>query len=201
MNVEQLISRASAHGIDLIHAAGAAIETHGTARKRERTEIEKKLGIPDVRETASGRESRTARGSNWSIAELAQAAAAGGVFGARWLSVRYSIAGDVSCSDELWSSLVYHGSLIARREWWPPRVLGSNGKLKFYREELAQLVLDEDAHKHYFATAPALYSVYMDVTPVEWDKTLDGPFRSLKTLYEGWLTGALAGIRRGLRGD
>jgi hypothetical protein len=200
INVEQLIGLAGARGVDLTHAAGAAIETKGIARNRERTDHEIELGV-GVRETAFGRQTRTSRRAAWSLAELGQAAVAGGVHGSRWLAVRYSIAGDSSCADELWSCLAYHGSFIARREWWPAKVLGSNGRLKFYREDLAQLVLDADAHRHYFAAAPALYAACMDITPPEWDRTLSGPFRSLKTVYEGWINSALAGIRRGLRGD
>jgi hypothetical protein len=64
----------------------------------------------------------------------------------------------------------------------------------------SELVLDEDAHRHYFTATPALYAICMDVAPTIWDKTLMSPFRSLKTAYEGRLNSALAGIQRGLRG-
>ncbi len=199
MNAEQLLSLANARGIDLKGAAGAAIETKGIGRKRERTEVERELGI-DVQETARGRHSRTYRRPEYSLAELAQAAAAGGVKGARWLAVRFSVAGDFGCIDELHDRLSYEAVQIGRRDWWPMQVMCAHGKLEFYRERLARLVLDEDAHRHYFAAAPALFAVCMDVTQPEWDRNLSDPFRSLKAVYEGWLNRALAGIRRGLRG-
>lgn len=201
MNAEQLIGRASARGIDLVHAAGAAINELGIARKRALTDIEKKLGIPDVRETAAGHETRTYRRPAFSLAELGQAAVAGGVHGTRWLAIRYSIAGDSSCIDELRSSLTYRGHLISRRESWAPQVVGLDGRRHFFRERLADLVLTEDSHRHYFAAAPALYAICMDVPPTAWAQTLNAPFRSLKTVYEGWLTDALAALRRGMRGD
>ncbi|MGO9038872.1 MAG: hypothetical protein ACLQKH_12890 [Steroidobacteraceae bacterium] len=183
-----------------MRAAGAATETHGIARKRERTRLEVNLGI-DVQETASGRESRTYRRPAWSMAELAQAAAAGGVHGVAWLAVRYSVAGDASCAEELHGALAYHAQLIGRRESWPPRVMSLDGNPKFFREELAAMALDEDAHRHYFAAAPALYAVYMGVTPAVWEQTLTGPFHSLKAKYSSWISIACAGIQRALRGD
>jgi hypothetical protein len=200
LNVEQLVGLANARGVDLVRAAGAATETGGIARKRDRTRFEVRFGI-DVRETACGRETHTYRRPAWSLAELAQAAAAGGVHGVRWLALRYSIVGDMSCADELHGSLAYQACMIGRRESWPPQVVGLDGKPKFFRELLAQLVLDEDAHKHLFVAAPALYAVYMDVGQAIWDQRLDAPFRSLKTHYEGWIAAAIAGIRRGMRGD
>jgi hypothetical protein len=78
MNVEQLVSLANARGVDLKHAAGAAIETKGISRQRQRqrqrqrTGLERELGV-DVRETASGRQSRVHPRPAWTLAELAQA--------------------------------------------------------------------------------------------------------------------------------
>jgi hypothetical protein len=200
LNVEQLVGLANARGVDLIRAAGAATETGGIARMRPRTRLEIKLGI-DVRETVRGRETRVYRRPAWSIAELAQAAAAGGVHGVRWAALRYSVIGDLSSVDELQGALGYQAVLIGRRENWPPRVVGLDGQPHFFRERMAELVLLADAHRHYFDAAPALYAAIMDVTPAVWDRTLHAPFRSLKTHYEGWIAAALAGIRRGMRGD
>ncbi|MGO9717271.1 MAG: hypothetical protein ACLPV2_09890 [Steroidobacteraceae bacterium] len=134
------------------------------------------------------------------MAELAQAAAAGGVRGVPWLAVRYSIAGDASCADELHSSLAYQAHLIARRERWPPRVIGLDGHRQFYCEALAELVLDDDAHQHLFMAAPSLHAICMKVPETVWDQTLAGPFRSLKAKYSSWISIACAGIQRALRG-
>jgi hypothetical protein len=200
LNVEQLIGLANARGVDLKRVAGAATEIHGIARKRERTPLEVGLGV-DVRKTVNGRETRVHRRPAWGLAELATAAAAGHVHGAPWLAVRYSIAGDASCADDLWSSLFYQATLIGRREGWPARITGLDGQYHFFRERLSELVLTVDMHRHYFDAAPVLYAVCMDVTPVVWDQVLSSPFRSLKTRYQGWIDSALAGIRRGMRGD
>lgn len=200
LNVEQLIGLANARGVDLVRAAGAATETHGIARQRPRTPLEVKLGI-DVKKTVNGHETRVYRRPAWSIAELAQAAVAGGVHGVRWTALRYSVIGDLSSVDELQGALGRQACEIGRRERWPPRVMGLDGQPHFFRERLAELVLLADAHRHYFDAAPALHAAIMDVTPAVWDKTLHAPFRSLKMHYEGWVGAAIAGIRRGLRGD
>jgi hypothetical protein len=201
LNAAQLISLANARGVDLVRAAGAATETEGIARKRALTEEEKKQGIRDVRETAAGRETRTYRQGAWSFAELGQAAAAGGVRGAPWQAIRYSIMGDRSCEGTLHLSLAIEANFLARRDWWAPQVVGCDGQRKFYREELAMLVLDADLHRQYFAWAPQLYAVYMAVDGAIWNRDLESQFASLNAKYQSWISTAMGGIQRGLRGN
>jgi hypothetical protein len=131
------------------------------------------------------------------VAELGQAAQGLGVI--PWNAALYSFAGSSDGYWLLWSALSCEANRIARRESWAPRVTAENGEQRFYRETLAQLVLDEDAHKDMFAAAPALYAVYMGVTPPIWDQDLRGPFRSLQSAYERWLATARNVIGRWIR--
>jgi hypothetical protein len=199
MNAEHLVALANARGVDLKHAVGATIETRGIARQRDRTKREVELGL-DVTETASGRESRSYRRPAWSMSEFAQAAAAGGIKGAPWAAVRYSIAGDASCQDELHHSLFGQALQFMRRDNWAFRVPGLDGQPKCYLEDLSDLVLTEDAYKHYFAGAPLLFSIFMNVSNETWSRSLEWQYATLKAKYATWIEIGLAGIRRGLRG-
>jgi len=197
LNAAGLVQLAAARGIDLAHIAGVASNLDGVAKKRARTEIERKLGIPDVRETASGRETRTYRRPSFGVAELGQAAQGLGVI--PWNAALYSFAGSSDGYWLLWGALASEANRIARREMWAPRVMGEHGEQRFYRENLAALVLDHDAHQHLFAAAPALYAVYMGVAPPTWEQELRGPFRSLQGTYERWLATARSAIGRWLQ--
>jgi hypothetical protein len=188
---------ATARGIDLQHVAGVSSNVDGIAKKRARTEIERKLGIPDVRETVKGRETRGHRRPAFGVAELGQAAQGLGVI--PWNAALYSFAGSADGYWLLWSALSCEANKIARRESWAPRVTTENGEQRFYREQLSLLVLDEDRSKHLFAAAPALYAVYMNVTPATWDGQLQGQFRSLQSSYERWLQIARSTIGRWIR--
>jgi hypothetical protein len=198
LNAAGLLQLATARGIDLNHIAGVASNIDGIAKKRERTEIERKLGIPDVRETASGRETRTRR-AGWGLAELGQAANGLGVI--PWSAALYSFAGSQQDYWLLWSALSCEANRIARREHWAAQVMAENGRQQFYRETLAALVLDEDAHKQMFLSAPQLYSAYMGVAPATFDGQLRDPFRSLQSVYDRWLATARSVIGRWIRED
>lgn len=197
MKAEELICLATARGVNLSRVGGAASEMHGVARERERTPEERKLGKA-VDLTARGRDSRSYRRADWSLAELGQAAG-GRVGGAAWLAVRYSIAGDSSCAAELWSRLASEATSIGRRDHWAPKVLGLDGKMKFFREELAQLVLDDDAHRQYFVAAPALYPAYMEVGERTWNRDLEDYFVTLKDKLTSWIRMGCAAMQPALR--
>lgn len=198
MNAAELVSLVAPHGVDLKHVAGCATEKHGTARKRKRSPLEVRLGI-DVTESVQGHESRTYRQPKWSVAELAQAAQ--GLDQIPWYAARYSFAGDVSCYWTLWSALAFETQRLARREGWQPQVLGADRNPKYYQQELAQLVLDVDAHRHVFATAPTLYATYMRVAPDTWNRVLAPRLEALQARYEAWLGQARATIQAWLRED
>lgn len=199
MDAASLIKLAAARGIDLNHIAGVASKLDGAAapRRLSRSEVkfrnENKLSL-DVHETVKGRESRSYRRPGWSVAELGQAAKGLGVI--PWTAALYSFAGAREGHWLLWNALAGEAHRIARREYWVPRVATEDGRMKFYREELAELVLIEDCHKHLFLAAPILYAARMGVTIPVWDRQLVGPFRSLKGRYEGWLGSARSTISK-----
>lgn len=199
LNAAGLVQFAGARGIDLKHVAAVASNLDGVAKKRARTEAEKKLGIPGVMETAAGRETRSYRRPAFGVAELGQAAQGLGVL--PWNAALYSYAGAEDAYWLLWSALSSEANHIARRESWAPRVITETGEERFYRETLSALVLDHDAHQHYFTAAPALYAVYMGVTPATWDSSLRDPFRSLRQVYDRWLSIARSAIGRWIRSE
>ena len=182
--------------------AGAASNVDGIAQKRRLTrgEIkyrnEVKLSL-EIQETVRGRHTRTYRRPTWSIAELGQAAR--GLGEIPWAAVLYSHAGAQEEYWVLWSALALEAQRVARRENWPARIIGEDGSRQFYREELAELVLFEHAHKHWFLAAPQLHAIWMKVSPPVWDQTLNSPFRSLKASYDRWLGTGISAIGRMIR--
>lgn len=197
MNAAGLVQLAAARGIDLNHVAGVASNIDGVARKRVRTDVERKAGIPQVRETARGRETRTYRQPAWTIADLGQAAK--GLGPVPWAAALYSFAGSKQGYWALHSALADKANRLSRRDHWAPRVLGAGGVYIFFREQLASLVLTEDADLHWFAGRPNLYADFMGVDPEIWEKTLLDPFLSLKAVYASWLSVACGVIGRSIR--
>lgn len=199
MNSATLVQLAAARGIDLQHVAGVASNVDGIARKRTLTAIERRLGIREVCQTVKGRESRNYRPPAMGIAELGQAAKGLGTI--PWNAALYSFAGSRDGYWILWSALASEAHRLARREHWAPRVITEDGHHRFFREPLSELVLIEDSNRHLFAAAPALYAVYMNVSAPTWQTELSGPFRSLKSTYEQWLTIARSVIGKWIRED
>jgi hypothetical protein len=199
MDAASLIKLAAARGIDLNHVAGVASRLDGAAapRKLSATELkyrkEHKFSL-DVAETVKGRESRTYRQPGWTIGELGQAAQ--GLGPIPWAAALYSYAGSRHAYYVLWQALATEAHRIAKREGWPAKVVNENGEPRFFREDLAELVLIEDANKHIFAAAPALHALYMNVTVISWEKHLNDPYRSLKGAYDRWLDTARGWISR-----
>lgn len=199
LNAEALIALAGAHGIDLVHVAGSAIRTEGIASQRPRTQLERKLGI-EVRETAAGRETRNYRRPNWSLAELVQAAAAGGVHGVQSWALRYSVAGDGSCLDELHSALASQAHRIAKRESWPPQMMSLDASRRVPREACRTGPPRRSSSPLLRRRAGALCGL-----PRRIGRRLGTgrarPIRSLSQKDASWIDIACAGIRRGIRGE
>ena len=199
MDAASLIKLAAARGIDLNHVAGVASRLDGKAAERRLSAAElkfrkeNKLGL-DVYETVKGRETRTYRRPNWSGAELGQAAKGQGLI--PWNAALDSIAGFRDNYWLLWNALSGEAYRLSRREFWVPRVATEDGGMQFYRESLAQLILEEEANKPYFTAAPILYPAFMKVTLPVWERQLFGYFVSLKTQYDGWLGSARSWISK-----
>jgi len=202
LKAAELVSLAAAHGIDLTHVAGNASELHGPARKRRLSPAEIKLrkdlhiGL-EVVPTAQGAGSHVYRRPTWTAAELGQAAQ--GVGRMPWLAACYSFAGDSTGYPELHRGLMMEALRIATAEKWPMRVIGRDGSMQFYVAELAQLVLDADAHKWIFTAAPSMYAICMRMEEEIWATTMSRRFTSLHVRYEGWLATAQGMIQRRLR--
>jgi hypothetical protein len=196
MKADELVSLAAAHGIDLGHVAGNASDLQGPARPRRRNDRELRCGIP-VHLTVRGTGSRVYRRPAWTSAELAQAAIA--VPRMPWLAACYSFAGDASGYKELHRGLMHQALQISEAEDWPWRVRGRDGAWRFYTAELAQLVLDGEAHQHLFVAAPCLYALCMGVDEGVWAATLAQRYGSLQGKYERWLDVARGMIQRWLR--
>ena len=189
---------AGSRGIDLTYIGGTATETKGIARKRERTRLEieprKTSRRPQLVARAGITVGRPGARPNQ------QAAAAGGIKGAPWAAVRYSVAGDASCTDELHYSLFDQALRFSCRDRWAFQVPALDGHPKCYLEDLTDLVLTEDTHRHYFAGVPSLYSVCMKVSSETWNRTFEWQYATLKAKYASWIEIGLTGVRRGLRG-
>jgi hypothetical protein len=217
MRAAELLALCSAAGVDLTHAGGIASNLDGEAAERKRTREELRDGV-DVVATAKGTGSRTYRRPYWSLAELGMAAGGIELGELPWYAARYSFAGDQSCYWSLWWGLLYQAQRMARREGWQPRVIGRSprdartGKLipgavgepQFYLLDLAQLVLDEDAHRWLFVgpkSIPRLHALYLRVEDPTWECILEPRYRSLQACYERWLNIARATIQRRLMQD
>jgi hypothetical protein len=224
-----MLAKARGIDLNHIAGVASNVEGRAAVRKLTAKEIEyrnaEKLSL-EVCESAKGRESRTYREAAWSVAELGQAAK--GLGAIPWAAALYSFAGSKDGYWLLWQALANEAQRIARREMWTPRVvtqvrierprvksdgkpfLGPDGKLvidvtyeegerSFYREELAELVLIEDANRYLFVAAPQLYAIKMKVSVEVWEKQLFQPFRSLQATYDRWLNIARAVIGAWIR--
>lgn len=205
-----MVALAAAHSIDLGHVAGIASDTHGIAKKRQRTKAERRENIP-IRDTVTGRESRIYRRPAWTHADLGFCAAGGsmraadgrevyradrGVPRMPWLAVCYSYAGDSTGYPELHRGLMREGLKIATREGWAMYERDRAGQKRYAPiAELASVVLDADAHPAIFAAAPLLFAVCLNVPDEIWSTRYESRYRTLKDQYERWLA-----IARGIIG-
>jgi hypothetical protein len=199
MDAASLVKLAAARGVDLTYVAGVASRLDGAARPRVLSAAElkrrKELKVSlEVAATATGRESRSSMRAAWSVADLGMAAH--GLGAIPWAAALYSFAGNREGYWLLWQALANEAHRMARRELWPPRIPAEDGQRRFYREQLAELVLIEDANRHLFVAAPMLYAINMGVSTEVWEQHLSGPFATLKGSYDRWLNIARAVIRR-----
>jgi hypothetical protein len=207
LTANDLFCLATAKGVDLSHVGGTASDTQGDAAPRRLSRDEREyreknhLGM-EVLETVKGNGTRVYRRPAYQHTDLGHAAA--GVGEVQWAASRFHIAGEERYYwRPLWWSLDFHVRKMARREGWAPRVRGVDGEPRHYLSELAQLVLDADAptNRQYFAAAPGLYAIVMQVEQVTWDKILCDRYRSLLQIYESWISTARSQVQRNLTGD
>ena len=206
MNAADLITLATAHGVDLSRVVANASNTKGVAAKRKRSEYERRQGI-EVVETARGRETKSIRRSRFSHAELSMAAQ--GTEDIPWRALLYSDAGADAEFLTLFRSLRWRALKLADSNGWLPLVKWrtsadvKDGKCatcsleqpQFYVESLAMLVLDEDRHRRYFTAAPGLFAAYLHTDEVVWEAILRTRFRMLRDRYDLWLNSARGRVR------
>jgi hypothetical protein len=194
MKAANLITLAGPHSINLTQAARQTTrdaQQHPQrpsffARLRSTTEPNPCVVAQPT--SARGRQTRVARKPRWSLAELGQAAQ--GVDRIPMLALLYTYGGDRSAYWPLRDALVLEAIDLRTRHRWPAQVRDRHGNLMFYMEELAALVLDEDANLPKFRAEPTLYAQHLRVQPETWERTLSHRFDSLKLRYLGWLQSA-----------
>jgi hypothetical protein len=191
LRAAELVTLVSAHGVDLMAAAQQTTTTEAggiTAFARMRQLMEPNACVPPPTRSANGRPSHVATRPEWSIAELGQAAQ--GLGEEPWLAARYTYAGDHTASTywPLHDALSIEALELRRRCGWSAQVTGVDGKKRFYIQQLASLVLDEDANQWLFNVVPQLYAFYMDVAPEVWSRALAHRFERLRNRYHGWLS-------------
>ncbi len=198
MQAADLIALVSGKGIDLGHVAGNASNLEGAARKRRRLPIEIKLGV-DVMVSVRGHGSRAYRRAVWSLAELGIAGQ--DVPRIPWLAAMYSYGRDQTAYWHLWEALADAAQDLGRRNKWAPRVRDVTGKPQYYRERLAEMVLDADRYQPVFAASPAVFAIYLNVTDEVWERVLSERFDQLKHRYHRWLAVAQSEINRKIRAN
>lgn len=200
MRAEELIALAAAHGIDLKHVAGASSNIHGLARRRRRgrDELKRSQGRP-LTDSARGSDDAGGAAPDWTIAELGQAAA--GLDELPWLAACYSFAGAQTAYWPLCRALAIQAVELRVRYSWPAQITDISGQPRFYCEELAHLVLDEDANKPLFTAAPQLYCLYMRVSEQVWERSLLERFTTLQYVYQKWLSQARSYLQHRIMED
>jgi len=201
LKAEDLVALVAAHGVDLQHVAGSASDTHGIARRRQRTKDERRGGLP-IRDTVIGHESRVYRRPAWSHAELGMAAR--DVPRMPWLAICYCYAGDSTGYPELHRGLMREALKIATRDGWSMYERDRTGQKRYAPiAELAALVLDKDAHKRIFIEARAhgvvLEALCLNVPDEIWSTRYERRFDTLDQHRERWLAEARGIIQRWLR--
>lgn len=189
MKAEELMLLAAAKGVDLKRVAGGSNKDKGPTvryRRRSEAELEQARGRP-IYETVKGRTTIVHRFPTWSIAELGRAAAE--VPRVPWLAACFSFAGDRTPAVywELHNALTFAAYRLQRRHGWSPQIVGIGGHPRFYLLELAQLVLDEDQHRHLFDSQPKLYAAYLHIEEPVWRHKIFERFDALKLRYLIWL--------------
>jgi len=194
LRAEELVSLAAAHGVDLVGAAGrlTAGNSHARGMTRQRGtngHRYQELVEPSALR-ATGKASHTFHRPAWTVAELGQAAA--GVAEIPFKAACYAFAGDRSVYWQLWSALQHAAHQLRARHSWPAQVRDVEGAAHFYLEALAQLVLDEDANRNLFTSAPALYWIIAGVDESTWKRGVRERFDAVQRRYLGWLGEAMS---------
>lgn len=185
IRAEFLVSLGAAHGIDLERAAKLASKDKPKADVVPGKRKGSRVLIPPTENRVHGTETRTMLRPQWTVAEIGQAAV--NLPEEPFRAALYAFAG---AHEHLWylhRALMGRGRMFALMNGWPLIIRDFHGIKGPYLAHLARLVLDEDVFPVYFRAAPALYGIYMRVTPEVWDSQLKQRYEELKWAWTDWL--------------
>jgi hypothetical protein len=188
VRAEQLVALAGAHGVDFVRVARMAPSRSPAT----------KLLAPRTN-GAHAKETRSAARPEWTLAELAQAAA--GVPQIPFMAACFAFAG---AHDDYWRlhAALFDAAIKLRRvHKWPAQVASTHRTPIFYLENLAQLVLDEDAHPALFRACPQLPAICLGISVPTWDKSVAERYGALQYVWLGWLGHAAAIMQPRLAGE
>jgi hypothetical protein len=197
---ELLLSLAAARGVDLQRAAEMTpkvpaerdVVTQKFAGGRRATVLQERR-----RNRVRGPQSRVVRRPQWTIAEIAQAAA--GVPDICFRAACYAFAGDRSNYWHLHGALYREAQELQARQAWPPRVKDYHGFHRIYLPHLAKLVLDFDQSPTPFRIAPELFAYYLRITQRAWENEVADRYYELERVWGSWLETAARIVQAHLR--
>lgn len=186
IKAEVLLSIAQAHGIDLERAAKMA------AKEKPYSDVVpgkikgSRVLVTPPGNLAKGAETRSMRRPSWTVQEIGQAAA--GLPEAPFKAALYAFAGAHEHSSFLHRELVGRAKMFAHIYSWPTLIRDFHGIQSPYLQHLCKMILDEDAYPVYFRAAPALYGIYLRVTPEFWEQRMQGYYAEIKHgIWNDWL--------------
>jgi hypothetical protein len=216
LNAEQLISMASARGIDFVAAA-----QQSTDLPRRDTVSRTRLGVritqlqeqPEMR--AYGRETRSMVEPEWSSADAGFVLAGlDKVCGspAPALAALYAWAGHRQYYWPLVTELRTVAMRLRRREHWAELIENHRGQPVDYIERLCEMALFDDEHPTMLDYAPEasvgqdhqggiLRAIYCDVALPVWKRNLADRYTRIWGVWVGWLDTAARYAQSRLRED
>jgi len=193
MKTEDLLNLGNYQKLDFVLIGGTASRTDGIARLRAPTREERRSGL-GVRLTVESAQTRTYRRPLMSHQELGAALA--GCRRMPYLAAFYHARGDYSVYEKLKRGLMLEVMRLINSKQWPTRLSRLDGSHEHYQGELAELVLDFDAHIPLFTKMPWLFETCLGISDDVWDKTVRHWYRELADRYERWIAEAKAHVGR-----
>lgn len=202
MKSEDLITLAAAHGVDLLQAAKVASKptgTNGGTMTKWVRGVKTTVLIGPAANMARGKQDHASVRPTWTLAELGICARE--VPEIPFAAACFAFAGDRSKYWKLHGALFDKASRLSKNLVWPIAIADIHSIKRPYLAHLAKLVLDYDSNQSHFNSLPELFAWYMGVTERTWEHDLEGKFRELQSVWDGWLSTALGMIQSKLRGS
>lgn len=203
MKAQDLLTLATAHSVDIAQAARQ--QTHVSRERALMQSRMRKILISNPKaqirpeQTARCAQTHVTDHPSWTNAEAGHAAA--GVSRIPWYAASFTYMDDNSAFWVLWEALMFEALRMRVRHHWSPQVKGADGHMRFYLENLTNIVLEEQRHRPIFTAAPALYAVLCGVTEDVWERTLFVRFDMIRNQYDRWLHTAIGIMNARLEED